>query len=167
MNIEYKTDFFKKLERLGIPRTSRYLCERAAVVAVNFSKERFVMKNWVDGGREAWKARKYKSKGSLLNKSGRLKRSIRKLSVGDNFVIIGTDVPYAKIHNEGGETTKISNVRTHNRTRNNKTHRVRAHRRKMNLRMPKRQFLGNSKTLGRRIERQMARDITEMINRRI
>ena len=39
---------------------------------------------------------------NILVKSGRLRRSINFRKKGKWAVVIGTDVPYAKIHNEGG-----------------------------------------------------------------
>ena len=109
MYIEFKTDFFKRLQKINKPSFMRRLVNRAGVVAVNFSKERFVKKDWLDGNsREVWKKRKKADKGSLMVRSGRLKRSIRKISEGDYFVYVGTDVPYAKVHNEGGEINSHS-----------------------------------------------------------
>lgn len=154
MYIEFKTDFFKRLQKINKPSFMRRLVNRAGVVAVNFSKERFVKKDWLDGtSREVWKKRKKADKGSLMVRSGRLKRSIRKISEGDYFVYVGTDVPYAKIHNEGGDINKTVTVRTHSRTRKGRAETVKTHRRKMKMTMPKRQFLGDSNALGKRIER--------------
>ena len=154
MYVEFKTDFFKRLQKVNKPSFMRRLVKRSGVVAVNFSKERFVKKDWLDGNsREAWKKRKKPDRGSLMVKSGRLKRSIRKLSEGDYFVYVGTDVPYAQIHNEGGNINKTITVRTHSRTRKGRTETVKSHRRKMKMTMPKRQFLGDSNALAKRIER--------------
>ena len=154
MYVEFKTDFFKRLQKVNKPSFMRRLVNRSGVVAVNFSKERFVRKDWLDGSsRQVWDKRKKKDKGSLMVRSGRLKRSIRKMSEGDYFVYVGTDVPYAQIHNEGGELNKTITVRTHSRTRKGRTETVKSHRRKMNLKMPKRQFLGDSNALAKRIER--------------
>ena len=154
MYVEFKTDFFKRLQKVNKPSFMRRLVNRSGVVAVNFSKERFVKKDWLDGNsREAWKKRKKPDRGSLMVKSGRLKRSIRKLSEGDYFVYVGTDVPYAQIHNEGGNINKTITVRTHSRTRKGRTETVKSHRRKMKMTMPKRQFLGDSNALAKRIER--------------
>jgi phage gpG-like protein len=166
MDIEFRTDFFQRLNKLNTPVFMRRLVNRSGVVAVNFSKERFVKKDWLDGAsREKWKERKRRDRGSLMVKSGRLKRSIRKLSEGDYFVYVGTDVPYAQIHNEGGEVDKTANVRAHNRTRQARTERVKAHRRKMKFTMPKRQFLGDSDALAKRIERFAIREIDNEIQR--
>ena len=146
----------------------RRLVNRSGVVAVNFSKERFVRKDWLDGNsRQTWEKRKRKDKGSLMVRSGRLKRSIRKMSEGDYFVYIGTDVPYAKAHNEGGEITKTVNVRSHSRARKGRTDKfkVKSYQRKMNLTLPKRQFIGDSAALAKRIERFASVEINNEIQK--
>ena len=154
MYVEFKTDFFKRLQKVNKPSFMRRLVNRSGVIAVNFSKERFVKKDWLNGtSRQNWDKRKKADRGSLMVRSGRLKRSIRKMSEGDYFVYVGTDVPYAQIHNEGGEINKTVTVRTHSRTRKGRTETVKSHRRKMNIKMPKRQFLGDSNALAKRLER--------------
>ena len=154
MYVEFKTDFFKRLQKVNKPSFMRRLVNRSGVIAVNFSKERFVKKDWLDGNsRQTWKKRKKADRGSLMVRSGRLKRSIRKMSEGDYFVYVGTDVPYAQIHNEGGDINKTVTVRTHSRTRKERTETVKSHRRKMNIKMPKRQFIGDSNALAKRLER--------------
>lgn len=185
MNIEFKGDFFKHLEKVNRPAFLRKMTSEAGVLAVNFSKERFRYKNWLGKTREHWKKRQRKDRGSLMAKSGRLKRSIRKISQGNYYVIIGTDVPYAQIHNEGGTIKETVNVKAHTRkitirarkidrvtgrsrraakSVGEKISKVRAHRRRMNTRMPKRQFLGESAFLIRKIERHMSREIIKKIN---
>lgn len=69
---------------------------------LNFSKDRFKDQAWHDNQREAWPKRKDSSSRALLIKTGRLRRSIRIVSASKSAVVIGTDVPYAQIHNEGG-----------------------------------------------------------------
>ena len=166
MYVEFKTDFFKRLQKINKPSFMRRLVTRSGVIAVNFSKERFVKKDWLDGNsRQSWEKRKKADRGSLMVRSGRLKRSIRKISEGDYFVYVGTDVPYAKIHNEGGEINKTVTVRTHDRTRKGRVETVKSHRRKMKLTMPKRQFLGDSKALAKRIERFANVELTNEITR--
>ena len=171
MSFEFKDEFFEKLKKVNKPLFLRNMTSHAGTIAVNFSKERFRNKNWVDRTREKWPNRKRKSRGTLLSKSGRLKRSIRKLAHGNYYVFIGTDVPYAQIHNEGGEIKKTVSVRAHSRSRavtrgngrarkpKKPTGKVKAHTRKMNLTIAKRQFLGNSAVLTRRIERHMYKQI--------
>lgn len=169
MSVKFQDDFFKKLEKIDKPAFLKKMTNEAGIIAVNFSKERFRAKNWIDRSRESWQGRKRKGRGSLLSQSGRLKRSIRKLAEGNYYVFIGTDVPYAQIHNEGGTINKTVSVRSHTRrissrkrktTRGNgkpvkATARVRSHTRRMNLRIVKRQFMGESAVLTRRVERHM------------
>jgi phage gpG-like protein len=105
-----------------------------------------------------------------------LRRSIRITGISAGTVTIGTDVPYAKAHNEGFRG--IVNVKAHNRNRYTKTKlgtgkftkkgtermktvqhigstgQVKAHTRKVNIK--KRQFMGNSPYL----EKQLARRLT-------
>lgn len=163
MSISFKEDFFKKLEKIDKTPFLKKMSEQAGVIAVNFTKERFVQKNWIDKSRNPWKPRKTKGKGSLLVQSGRLKRSIKKLSSGKFYVFIGSTAPYAQIHNEGGTISKSVTVRSHNRGngRRRRNHRVRSYTRRMNIKIPKRQFLGNSSLLARRIERHMYKKIKQ------
>ncbi|WP_136464930.1 phage virion morphogenesis protein [Flagellimonas onchidii] len=156
-------NFINRLNRVN--NVVSRLPNRAAVVAVNFSKERFVRKNWVDNSREAWPKRRAgrKGRGSLMVRTGRLKRSIRKLQVTNNHILIGTDVPYAQLHNEGGTINKTVTVREHQRriARGRKGGRatVKSHKRKMDLTVPKRQFIGESAILSRRIERMIEKEL--------
>lgn len=70
---------FKHLIRIcdNINRTITRIPHKAAVLAVNFSKERFIKKNWLDDREYPWPKTK-KRKGSTLIKSGRLKEASAK-----------------------------------------------------------------------------------------
>jgi len=170
------SEFTRRLD--SVLETYKRLPTEIATIAVNFSKERFRDQAWLDETKHKWKPRKAqrgrtgKRSQTLLVDTGRLKRSIRKIKATTDHVIIGTDVPYAEIHNEGGEIRKTVNVKSHaikshrrkayTRNRNGraerikaqtiKTYTVKAHTRKMNLKIPSRRFMGNSYTLARRIE---------------
>ncbi|MCG8713828.1 hypothetical protein G1L01_13390 [Tenacibaculum finnmarkense] len=145
------------------------MTSEAGVIAVKFSKDRFrqSQKNWVDTSQEKWTPRKQKRAGSLLvgPGSGRLKKSIRKISEGKYYVLIGTDVPYAQIHNEGGTIKATARIRAHSRTRKgrNQPIKVKAHTRQMNTKIPKRQFLGESAVLALRLENHMYDKVTDEI----
>ena len=86
-------------------------------MAVNHFKNNFVNQSF-DG--KPWDKRKKdrsKDKGrAVLVKSGTLKRSIRVISADTKEIVVGTDVVYAQIHNEGG--TIIQPPRTENFLRN-------------------------------------------------
>ncbi len=157
-------DFTRKIDALS--RTYKTLPKEIGAVAVKFSKERFVSQAWLDSTKENWKARKRPRKGkgsqTLLVKTGRLKRSVRVISADETQIVVGSNVPYAQIHNDGGKIEKTVAVKTHtvkehSRTRKGrketvKEHSVNAHTRKMNTTIPQRQFLGVSYTLSKRIE---------------
>ena len=170
------SDFEKKIDALL--STYKKLPTEIATIAVNFSKERFRDQAWLDKTKSKWKPRKTKRgrtgkrSQTLLVDTGRLKRSIRKIKATPKQVIIGTDVPYAQIHNDGGTINKSVNVKSHvikshrrkshTRERKGRTEKikaqtvkaytVKAHTRKMNTKIPARRFIGNSYTLTRRIE---------------
>lgn len=155
---------FKDLVRIcdNIERAVSIIPNKAAVIAVNFTKDRFTKKNWVDITEHPWKKTK-KRKGSTLIKSGRLKRSIRKVHIGADYAIIGTDVPYARIHNEGGIIEGSEQVRTHERRAHKRkayiragkrikagairTHIVKSHKRKFKRTFIQRKFIGQSQHL--------------------
>jgi phage gpG-like protein len=159
-------------------KARKALPNEIAVLAVRFSKDRFREQAWLDSAKKPWASRKQRREGgkrksqTLLVDTGRLKRSIRKVKVSQSEVVIGTDVPYAEIHNNGGKITAVANVKSftkkahtrkaHTRTRKGtveavdaqtvEAHTVKAHRRKMNLTIKQRQFIGNSAALAKDIE---------------
>ena len=166
-------DFLKKLNRLS--KLYRKFPEMAAIEAVNFSKERFVRKNWVDRANSPWKQpepvpdwvpKEWRKKGGSLlvgKGSGRLKKSIRKIATTRNSVTIGTDVPYAQIHNEGGTIKQEITIKAHSRKRKGRTENVKEYKRKREFKIPQRQFIGESAILLRRIERLVQREINEIL----
>jgi phage gpG-like protein len=81
--------------------------------------------------------------------SGRLRRSLRK-QVRGNIIFISTDVPYAEIHNEGGTIQATANVPQHSRKTKKGKSQVKAHTRRINIKMPRRQFMGESAFLNKR-----------------
>ncbi len=90
---------------------------------------------------DKWKPRKnLKTKGSLLQVTGKMRRSIRP-AVRGNGVQFTSSLPYTTLHNEGG--TIKERVRSHTRKnrKTGNTYKVRAHNRTMV--MPQRQFIGN------------------------
>lgn len=153
---------------------------RVAVLAVNFSKERFVKKNWLDVTPEPWTTTR-KRKGSTLVSSGRLKRSVRKISVSPSRVVIGTDVPYAQMHNEGGVISGTERVGSHRRKAHRrkrhirkgktvkatmvKSYTVKSYSRKYNRKFKKRQFIGQSQNLCNRIEELIKKELDKAIVR--
>ncbi len=142
------------------------LPRRLANEAVNFSKERFRENNWVDNTTQPWKQRKpirgestRRRSRNILISSGRLRRSIRVVSVSRDRAVIGTDVPYATAHNYGYRGRVTQRVRSHER----KGRPVRAHNRTIKQNIPQRQFIGESAALNRRLVRMIQADIIRII----
>jgi phage gpG-like protein len=120
-----------------------------------------------DGQR--WKPRKNdKTPGrAILTKSGRLKRSIRRKLATFAKIVISTDVPYAKIHNEGGTINHPGGSKTLSFVSKGKSKRfgktsTEKQRSRITLqsksttaayqiKMPKRQFMGDSKKLNEKV----------------
>lgn len=140
--------------------------------AENFFKHSFRQQGFSGESQMQWKQRKDdRDRGrAILVKSSRLRNSIRILEEGHLKVIVGSELPYAEVHNEGfagtvqvGEHSRTASRRVH--TRFNKSgrgigkkkrirgrdFRVRAHSRRMNV--PGRPFIGNSPYLDKRIAR--------------
>ena len=93
------------------------------VMAKNHFTANFRKQGFEDETVIPWQPRKKRERAGrgILIKSGRLRRSISFRKKGKWSVVIGTDVPYAKVHNEGSR------------------------------KMPKRQFIGYSGKLNRQI----------------
>jgi len=171
----------------GISRAVDRFPNMVATEAVQFSKERFRQQNWIDNTTQPWKKRKAETWGrkarkgrGILVDTGRLFRSIRKIMVSPTVVVIGTDVPYGKIHNEGGRLTIHQRVKpyTRSRTERNEVSRpgartakyvnekvgdvhVRGFTRTIHMNMPHRQFLGSSAVLNHRLERILTAEIVK------
>lgn len=159
------SEFTRKLDALS--QVYAMLPNEIAATAVNFSKERFREQAWLDKTKEPWKPRARRRKGgpkksqTLLVNTGRLKRGVRKVTANQDVVIIGNDVPYAQIQNDGGTikgtaTVKQYTKKEYQRQRKGrketvKSHNVQSHTRKMNIKIPSRRFIGNSYTLERRL----------------
>ena len=175
-NFRGTAEYMRIFER--IEKAVKAFPARIAVVAVNFSKERFVKKNWQNVYAKTWTPTR-KRKGSTLVASGRLKRSIRKIRVTPSQVVIGTDVPYARIHNEGGEIAGTETVRTHTRRQHRrrshtrkgkrikattiKPYRVKPFSRKYKRKFVQRQFIGQSQVLNGRIDNLIKSELDKAI----
>lgn len=157
-------DFKAKISRMKV--YARNLPRIAGNEAINFFKESFRRQGWLDERLERWKPRSSKTvrnKGrAILINTGRLRRSIRIVSIVPGRVRIGTDVPYAEIHNKGGNINRRVNIRAHTRRSRRGVQQVRSHARQMNLNIPQRQFMGESNALKKQLEKMIERDITRI-----
>lgn len=186
-------DFKRTLAELKAV-TGRSLPQKIGVQATVFFKQRFREGNWVDDATHPWKKRKTvawgkrerKGRGLLID-SGRLRRSIRVVRNTGSRIVVGTDVPYAKAHNEGYRGNITQNVKQHTRSKTKfgivkRTERkrstrvdygrvktgettVKAHKRTIKVNIPKRQFIGQSAALNKQIERIMKVEISRIMNK--
>lgn len=135
-------------------------------VAVNFSKDNFRRQGFLDGGRvNKWKKRKYNNSNqgkAILTQSSRLKKSIAIVRASPSEIVIGTrGVDYGKIHNEGGKINqKVTNKQraffwAKYKATGNEMYKRMAMAAKLEIRIPRRKFMGNSSDL----QQQMARKI--------
>lgn len=79
----------------------------ARVEGENFFRQSFGRQGWLDQSLDPWDKRKYDDSGrAILVKSGKLQRSI-KGKINGMSLSFGPDgnVPYARLHNEGGVIT--------------------------------------------------------------
>lgn len=144
----------------------------AEVTGINFFKNSFNIQGWQGNTFEAWPARKSGEDGrGILLKTSHLRDSIRILESSPVRIVYGTSSPYAQIHNEGGTIQ----VRMTEKSRKffwfmfkatgnvkwkymafGKIGKV------FNIKMPKRQFIGESPAYLAQLDAW----ITEQINQR-
>lgn len=125
--------------------------------AVNFTLDNFRLQGFLGATFYKWRPRKVswqknKRPGrNLLIDRVRLKRSIRIVELSFDYVAIGSDVKYARAHNEGvNGLGLIQTVKGFDRKNGSK---VSAHTRRIVMRIPKRQFMGDSPYLQQRLRR--------------
>jgi phage gpG-like protein len=147
-------------------------------------KENFKRQGYRDGnGVKKWKKRNPDTRPgrAILIKSGRLKRGFKKRPDANTARVIN-DVPYAKAHNEGDQSTVSIKGHTRTLTKANarftnikakkaytkkikttrRDHLVKAHSRKNNL--PARPFMVTTPALLKDIDSRIQKDINTMFN---
>lgn len=149
--------------------------------AVRHIKENFRQGGFVDETLEPWKPRKNdkdQGRGILIGKgTGHLFKDIRVLQKLINGVKVGTTLPYARIHNDGGtiqhpggtaffkkkgEIAYVSNrVALALATAGRKLPRTKAHR----ITIPARKFIGASVQLGARLKEIVTRELRNLTNK--
>ena len=117
--------------------------------AVQWFQKSFIDQGFTGNAFVPWEKRKNdKTPGrAILVQTTYLQKSIEVMSENGTSVVFGTTVPYAKLHNEGGRLRVNQYVRAHHRTRNGRREQVQAHSRKLDIKFPKRQFIGHSEKL--------------------
>lgn len=108
----------------------------------NFYQDSWRREAWFEVKRTTWSPRKgpVKKRRRLLVATGRLRRSVRARAHGTRIHVF-TDVPYAQVHNEGGQVKGTANVKAHSRQTKRGKVAVKGHTRQVNYTMPQRQFM--------------------------
>ena len=130
----------------------------------NFFDQSWDKKGFTDNTLSPWKPVHDKNgniKERPLVETGRLRRSLR-TEVNGLEARIYTEVPYAQIHNEGGQAKFTANVRAHSR----KGKPVKAHARTVDHVMPQRQFMGPSEALEKIHVNIISNHINKILNAR-
>lgn len=160
------------------------MVRNVAAIALSFFKRSFVNQGFTDTTLKKWPKRKFgprnNGRGTLIDK-GVLKRGTRIKQADLNKAVIGVDsaIKYAEIHNEGGVipvTVKMrrffwamyfKNGGADKRTRKNETAQfwLRMALKKGNtIEMPKRQFIGDSATLHKRLIAYLEKELNKIFN---
>lgn len=156
------TDDFKTIKR-RYGQLKRRLPKLVGQEVIGFAKDNFKKGGFQDGGHiRRWNRRRHQGGGkqrAVLVKGGHLKRSIRILRQGKQSVTVGSNLPYAGIHNEGGKIEQTITPKQRaffwakfEETDNDMWKRM-ALSKKLKIRIPRRQFLGNSTDLQKRLAR--------------
>lgn len=111
-------------------------------IALNTANQSFRDQGFTDEAKEPWQPRKRSDRGrAILIKTGRGRRSIRKQKRGKYRVDI-LSVGYMKVHNEGLRSG-----------------------RGRGFKMPKRQYIGNSATMNRKIKEKLQQRIRSIFRK--
>lgn len=140
--------------------------------AVRHFKMSFRNQGFTDAVLQRWRPTKRGKPGRILKRTGLLMRSVRPGPINGTRIQVlagGPYVPYARIHNEGGTIQRQVTIRQHERrahyarTRRGRVLRkaatVRRHQARMNVHLPKRQFIGASQVLERTMRMTILRTI--------
>lgn len=147
------------------------------VEGVNHFKQSFQDEGFTDSSLSKWKPRASKRPGGtnsqkILSLSGQLADSID-YKIEDTTIIFYSDLPYAEIHNEGGiiqVTAKMKKyfwAQWHNaKERGDKDlmDQFKAFALAKQIKIEKRQYMGESAELDRKIADKIVRDLTNILN---
>lgn len=150
---------------------------RIGTEAVNHFKEGFQNEGFTDKSLQKWASRKIKRAGGtnsqkILSKSGELADSIE-FRVEGQKIIISTDKKYAEIHNEGGVIAVTPQMRKYFWAQHymakeggdaDLADSWKALALAKEIKMPKRQIIGESEALNERIAIKIEGDLNRILN---
>jgi phage gpG-like protein len=144
MAVKNKFDLKDKVKELQF-RFNVTIPKTLAKDAKDFFVENFDKQGFDTGTIEKWKPRKSKRfTHPILVKSGALKRSVRVKSVSRKLIILSSELPYSRIHNDGLDGLAFG---------------------KYPFKMPKRQFMGHSPALTRKLQERLVSMINDVFQK--
>lgn len=155
-------------------KLKQQLPRKIGLAAADLFKENFRAQGFIrgDGQLDKWPARKEGAgKRGVLMQTGRLRRSIKIAGMMEDYVRVATDVPYAQAHNEGGTHTVPLTPRMRKffwamwyKTKEPRWKAMALTKQKtLTIKLPKRQFMGNSKALDKRLQRLIIRELQQVL----
>lgn len=148
----------------------RRLPRMFGIEAVNLFKANFDAEGFIAGeGRlQKWKKPLRNSGRKTLTKTRRLRRGIKIISASQSKVVVGVDrgIKYAKIHNEGGKIEVTPKMRRYFWAMFKQTgdsfYKGLALTNKTHFDMPKRQFIGNTLAMEKRLDRRLIKELQKI-----
>lgn len=165
-NNQQKIDAYFNAFQARIQQAIDQVPKIGGVEVVNFALDNFKAQAW---NGTPWEKRKHKPKRGagnqqLLVQSGRLRKSIRVTRTTATSVTVGSDVPYARAHNDGALISRNAHSETFVRNRYSTGKRKGLFKKgtssgqgftfkASSFNMPQRQFLGGSPELKQRLQK--------------
>lgn len=134
----------------------------AKVYCLQWFDDSFQNQGFTDASLVKWDERNkpdYRPGGAILVNTTYLRKSIAVMQENDSEITFGTNAPYARLHNEGGRLRAVQYVRAHHRTRKGVREQVKAHARKVDIKYPKRQFMGHSHLMMQNLDTWLLKEI--------
>ena len=143
----------------------------AAVTGLNFFLDSFKNQGFTDRVFEPWQRRSNDSRpgGAILINKAHLRNSLRVMERNSSRILFGTNSPYAKIHNEGGTINVTLTPKARKffwfmyYATNDTRYKWMAISKKdaLTIKIPKRQFIGESQTLMDTLEHWLKNEIEQ------
>jgi len=145
---------------------------KMGAVALKFIDDNFKRQGFANGGISKWPARKDNTdagRAILVGKgSGHLRRDPRIVRTTPDYVIVGTGLPYARVHNLGGTTHPRVTAKMRGwawaRYMETKSEKYKAialtKKARLDVKIPKRQFMGVSQTLAKMVKEVIKRELS-------
>jgi len=180
--------FLKQLKNANVKHLiERILPVKIGILARDHFKENFRLGGFMDNNLKKWKApQRYNASGKyagqkygpLLSARAELYNSIN-YKTGKAYVTIYSDKEYAEIHNTGGTTNptvtpkmkkfawaKSIEAKNNNDSANESKWKAIAltKKSKLEVKIPKRQFIGRSRKLDEKIEKKIMQELDKLLN---